>query len=47
MKYYGLVMTKIQLMRLDRLFLLKPDSVNEPDIYVGTKLNLMQFENGI
>ena len=35
------------LLQLDKYFLLKPDSVGEPDIYLGAKLKLMQLENGV
>ncbi len=31
----------------DKYFPLKPDSVGEPDIYLGAKLKLMQLENGV
>ncbi len=35
------------LAQIDKYFLLKPDSVGEPDIYSGAKLKLMQLENGV
>ncbi len=33
--------------QIDKYFLLKPDSVGEPDVYLGAKLKLMQLENGV
>ncbi len=35
------------LTQIDNYFPLKPDLVGEPDVYLGAKLRLMQFENGI
>ncbi len=35
------------LKQLDECFLLNPDSVEEPDVYLGAKLKLMQLENGV
>ncbi len=32
---------------MDKYFLLKPDSVGKPDVYLGAKLKLMQLENGV
>ena len=32
---------------LDKYFPLKPNSVGEPDIYLGAKLKLMRLGNGI
>ncbi len=34
------------LSQIDKYFLLKPESVGEPDVYLGAKLKLMQLENG-
>lgn len=33
--------------QLYKYFLFKPDSVGEPDVYLGVKLKLMQPENGV
>ncbi len=38
----GLILTQI-----DKYFPLKPDSVGEPDVYLGAKLKLMQLLNGV
>ncbi len=35
------------LTQIDKYFLLKPDSVDEPDVCFGAKLKLMQLENGV
>ncbi len=33
------------LSKIDEYFLLKPNSIGEPDLYLGAKLMLMQLEN--
>ncbi len=33
--------------QIDKYFPLKPDSVGEPDVYLGARLKLMQLENGV
>ncbi len=35
------------LTKLDKYFLLKPDSVSEPHVYLGAQLKLMQLEDGV
>ncbi len=35
------------LAQIDKYFLLKSDSVGEPDVYLGAKLKLMQLENDV
>ncbi len=35
------------LTQINKYFPLKPDSVCEPDVYLGAKLKLMQLENGV
>ena len=31
---------------IDKYFNLNPSSIGEPDIYLGSKLNIMRLENG-
>ncbi len=35
------------LAQIDKYFLLKPDSVGKPDVYLVAKLKLIQLENGV
>ena len=35
------------LMKVDKYFRLKPDSVEEPDMYLGSKLRPTNIENGV
>ncbi len=35
------------LTQIDKFFLLKHDSVGEPDVYLGAKLKLKQLENSV
>ena len=35
------------LMKVDKCFKLKPESIRDPDIYLGSKLQPMKLENGV
>ena len=35
------------LRRIDKYFKLKPSSIGDPDIYLGSKLNKIRLENGV
>ena len=34
-------------MKVDKCFKLKPESIRDPDIYLGSKLQPMKLENGV
>ena len=35
------------LRRIDKYFKLRPSSIGDPDIYLGSKLNKIRLENGV